>query len=44
MAKAEPPESTDIDLTLKELLEKSRPSGGRVHIHDVEEVVRRRLG
>ena len=29
---------------MQELLEKSRPAGGRVHIHDVEEVVRRRLG
>lgn len=43
-AKVEPPENTSVDLALKELLEKSRPSGGRVHIHDVEEVVRRRLG
>lgn len=43
-AKVEPPENTDIDLALKELLEKSRPSSGRVHIHDVEEVIRRRLG
>jgi len=41
---AEPPESTNVDLAMKELLEKSRPSAGRVHIHDVEEVIRRRLG
>lgn len=42
-AKAEPPSSTNVDLAMNELLEKSRPSGGRVHIHEVEEVVRRRL-
>lgn len=32
-----------INAALAELLDRSRPSGGRVHIHDVEEVLRRRL-
>jgi len=43
-AKVEPPSATNIDLAMNELLEKSRSSGGRVHIHEVEEAVRRRLG
>jgi hypothetical protein len=37
-----PPHATD--LLLKELLERSRHQGGRVHIHEVEEAVRRHLG
>jgi hypothetical protein len=32
-----------LEKTLAELLEKSRAGGGRVHIHDVEEVFRRNL-
>lgn len=40
----DPPTSTEVDNAMRELLDKSRASGGRVHIHDVEEVVRRRLG
>ena len=35
---------TPIDAALSELLEKSRAAGGRVHIHDVEDVLRRRIG
>ena len=34
----------EVGMVLAELLEKSRSTGGRVHIHDVEQVIRRRLG
>lgn len=33
-----------VEELLKELLERSRANAGRVHIHDVEETIRRRLG
>lgn len=33
-----------VDVALKELLERSRANSGRVHIHDVEETLRRLLG
>jgi hypothetical protein len=39
----EPPSKTNVDIAMGELLEKSRKAGGRLHIHEVEEVVRRRL-
>lgn len=33
--------TVDIDGCLRDLHEKSRASGGKVHIHDVESVLRR---
>ena len=34
----------DIHAALAELHERSKPSAGRLHLHEVEEVIRRRLG
>lgn len=33
-----------VEELLSEMLAKSRASGGRIHIHDAEEIIRRRLG
>lgn len=39
-----PPASPPVETILRELLERSRHRHGALHIHDVEEVLRRNLG